>query len=235
MAGAVGVAPSTVTMTLADGSTIALKDWRDDRLYGSGQFENGVMSNLNIFTNPRSAPIPGGSRPQTLVDTNLKRGGGNGLQKDEEMLIFGIALQITRAMREGTNSNPILADGVNGSFSDPPNLATYFQWERVTFADFQYNNKSFCQGTPNDFPQGKGFWTSSTNTAFELATNAPPSPRDRMAMILPIHLREQLGFEMSLTQVAAPVIDQDASDDGDDLTFVDVKCTLSGLVEVAVR
>ena len=39
--GMVGVAPGTTTITLADGSTIALSDWIDDKLYGTVELVNG--------------------------------------------------------------------------------------------------------------------------------------------------------------------------------------------------
>src|SRR5512136_130731 len=95
----VGVAPGTTTLTLPDGSTIALADWIDDKLYGCVQLINGQSTIVEAFSASRSQTIPGGTRVQTRVDTNIPRAGDSGLPKDWEMLVYGWCLKPIRAFR----------------------------------------------------------------------------------------------------------------------------------------
>ena len=232
--GFVGVAPGTTTLTLADGTTIALADWIDDKLDGSAEMQNGDTGQIEIFSNGRSQPIPGGTRAQTRVDTNVPRNGDNGLPKDWEMLIYGIGLEFVRACRPiGGGTAPQLAD-TNGALSDPLTLRSAFNLDRVIFFAFEYNAKIYSSGVVKDDPTGFGFSTFSTNAAFELVNNGIPSPRDRVAMVLPIHMRENLGFKGILQPEAALVIAQAASDGGTAMAFVDIKCRLFGLIKRTV-
>ncbi len=232
--GAVGTAPGTTTITLPDGSTIALADWIDDKMFGSVQLTNGQGTPVEVFSAGRSQPIPGGTRIQTRVDTNIPRSGDTGLPKDWEMLVYGIAIKATRACRPQTGATqPVLADGA-GALSDPLNLRTWFNIDRVTAFNFEYNSKSYSSGVPQHYPQGHGFYVFSTNPAFELAQNGMPSPRDRVALVLPIHLRENLGFK-GIFQPEAPLgIAQPASDGGAVLGFVDLRVDLNGLIKRSV-
>lgn len=248
MSGKVGVAPSTTTLTLPDGSTIALADWIDDKLFGSVQFSNGQTSPLEAFSAGRSQPIPGGSRVQTRVDTNIPRNGDSGLPKDWEMLVYGWGIKVTRVMRAPNGStNPTLKDDFNAgspvsppggtapnAWSDPPTLRTLFGIDRVTAFQYEYNAKFYTQGVIQDYPQGHGYHVFSTNTAFELANNGVPSPRDRVALVLPVHERENLGYK-GVFQPEAPVyIMQGASDSGTALNFADVKLYKYGLIKRTV-
>ena len=232
--GFVGVAPGTTTLTLPDGSTIALADWIDDKLYGSVQVENGDTGQVEAFSNGRSQPIPGGTRAQTRVDTNVPRNGDNGLPKDWEMLVYGWGLKIVRVCRPATNaSEPQLAD-TNGALSDPPTLRTAFDIDRITFFAYEYNAKVYTTGVLQDYPTGHGFSVFSTNPAFELANNGIPSPRDRVALVLPVHERENLGYKGIFQPEAALIINQAASDGGDALTFADIKVYKYGLIKRTV-
>ena len=74
----------------------------------------------------------------------------------------------------------------------------------------------------------------STNTSFELAQNGIPSPRDRLALVLPVHERENLGFKMIFQPEAALIIAQPASDGGANLTFADIKTYTYGLIKRTV-
>ena len=232
--GFVGVAPGTTTLKLPDGSVIALADWIDDKLYGSVQLANGDTGQIEAFSNGRSQPIPGGARSQTRVDTNVPRNGDNGLPKDWEMLVYGWGIQVVRACRVQTNgTEPVLAD-TNGALSDPATLNTMFDIDRVTFFAYEYNAKIYTSGVMQDYPQGHGFAPFSTNAAFELVNNGIPSPRDRVALVLPVHERENLGYKGIFQPEAALVIAQPASDGGNNLTFVDVKVYKYGLIKRTV-
>jgi len=229
----VGIAPSTTTITFPDGTTLALADWIDDRLYGTVELDNGLSSTIELFSSARSQQIPGGTRNQTFVDTNIPKAGSNGLPKDWEMLVYGIALKPVRAERPNSSSQVVLAD-TNGALSNPLQLNTLFQIDRVTFFEFRYNDKQYSQGSLADFPQGNGYNVFSTNSAFELAQNGVPSPRDRIALVLPIHMKEGLAYTGIFAPQVSLVIAQPASDRGTNLSSVDVKGTLNGLIKRTV-
>lgn len=231
MAGTVGVAPGTTTITLPNGQTVSIEDWIDDKLYSTVQFTNGQTSPVEAFVSGRSQPIPGGTRASTRVDTNVPRSGDTGLPMSWEMYIYGIGVQMVRVMRAPTAAptSPTLADG-NGALSNPPQLVTLFNVDRVTYLEFVYNDKKYTYGVMQDYPQGHGYNVFSTNPSFELAQNGVPSPRDRNALVLPIWLRENLAYKLSFSPEAPLVINQPASDDGTALTFADVKSYLYGLI-----
>jgi hypothetical protein len=235
MAGTVGVAPGTTTLTLPNGQTVAISDWIDDKLYSTVQITNGQTSPVEAFTAGRSQPIPGGQRASTRVDTNIPRNGDSGLPQSWEMYVYGIGVKMVRVMRGpvANPSVPLLAD-TGGALSNPPNLNTLFQFDRVTYLEFTYNGKTYTYGVTQDYPTGHGFYVFSTASNFELAQNGVPSPRDRNAMVLPIDLRENLGFKMSFQPEAPIVTIQAASDNGADLTFADVKTYLYGLIKRSV-
>jgi hypothetical protein len=149
------------------------------------------------------------------------------------MYVYGIGVKMNRVMRPAPGQRPTLAD-TGGALSNPPLLNTLFQFDRVTYLEFTYNGKTYTYGVTKDYPQGNGFYVFSTNSAFELAQNGVPSPRDRNAMVLPIDLRENLGFKMSFQPEAPIVIAQAASDNGAVLGFADVKTRLFGLIKRSV-
>lgn len=230
-AGSVGVAPGTTTFTLPDGRTVQIEDWIDDKLYSTVQVNTGRTEELNAFVNGRAQPINGGTRTGTRVDSNLARAGDTGLPMSWEMFVYGIGIKMVRAMRPATGeTQPRLAD-TGGALSDPPTLRTLFNVDRVTFVQFFFNDKPYTSGVIQDYPQGHGFNVFSTNANFELAQNGVPSPRDRNALVLPIWLRENIAFRLQYTFEAAPVINQAASDGGDNLTFADIKAYLYGLLK----
>lgn len=232
--GYVGVAPGTTTITLEDGTTIALSDWIDDKLYGTVQLNNGQNNQVIAFSNGRSQPIPGGTRIQTRVDTNIPRNGESGLPKDWEVLVYGWAWKLVRAERAPTGqTQPTLAD-TNGAFSDPVSQRTFFGLDRTIFFEYRYNDKQYSQGVFQDYPQGGGINLVTTNAAREQVTNGVPSPRDRVALVLPVHERENLSFQGILQPEAALVIAQPASDGGADLDFVDAKLYKWGLIKRTV-
>jgi hypothetical protein len=259
--GMVGTAPSTTTLTMPDGSTIMLADWIDDKLYGSVQLVNGQTGPVEAYSTARSMPIPGGQRIQTGVDTNIPRAGDNGLPKDWEMLVYGWGAQVTRVMRAPDGAPfPVLPDSYNTNvpfptpasfvssrpFSAPsalvppyalsnvPSLNTLFQIDRVIQFAFEYNAKIYTKGTLQDYPPGHGYNMFTTNGNTELAQNGLASPRDRVALVLPIHQRENLGFKCILQPQAPVAIVQFASDNSTGLNFADVKYYSMGLIKRTV-
>ncbi len=231
MAGTVGVAPGSYTFQLPTGQTITIEDWIDDKLYSTVQLSNAQTSAVEAYTSGRGQPIAGGSRIQTDVDTNTPRAGDNGLPMAWEAFIYSICVDPVRVCRPQTGqTQPVLADGT-GAQSDPPLLSTLFQVDRVTFAYFFYNTRPYTYGTLRDYPQGVGYTLFTTNAVTELANNGVPSPRDRMSMVLPIWLRENIGFRFPFEPKAPLIINQLASDGGANLTFMDVKVRSYGLVK----
>lgn len=229
MAGTVGVAPGTTTIQMDNGKTISIEDWIDDKLYSTVQMVNAQTTPVEAFVAGRSQPIPGGTRANSNVDTNIPRSGDTGLPMSWEMYIYGIGVKMTRVMRATTAGAVVLADG-SGALSNPPTLATLFAVDRVTYLEFAYNDKRYTYGVMQDYPQGHGFNVFSTNSNFELAQNGIPSPRDRNALVLPIWLRENLAYKMAFSPQAPLVINQAASDGSTALTFADVKTYLYGLI-----
>ncbi len=227
MNGKTGTSPGTTTLTLPGGRAISLADWIDDRHWTTVELENGDNETLNAFSAGKSQPITGGTRGMTLVDTNIPGTGLNGLPKSWEFMIYGLAFEFMRVMRaDAGETNPRLS-----SFSDPITLATFFQVNRRIFNRYVYNNKMYSEGLIFDYPAGHGIQLFTTNPAVELANNGVPSPRDRVAMVLPINEEELLGYAMEVTPVIALVIAQAASDGGVNLTFVDLRIIKNGLIK----
>jgi hypothetical protein len=235
MAGTVGVAPGTTTITLESGQTIQISDWIDDKLYSTVELHNGQNGPVEAFSAGRSQQIPGGTRTSTRVDTNIPRAGSAGLPKDWEMYVYGVGLKMTRVERglTATPLVPTLGDG-GGALSDPPQLRTLFNVDRVTYLEYIYNGKVYSQGVMQDYPQGHGYSVFSTNAFFEIAQNGVPSPRDRNALVLPIWMRENLGYTFAFQPEAALVITQAASDGGTVLNCADIKTYFYGLIRRSV-
>jgi hypothetical protein len=237
--GFVGVAPGTTTLTLPDGSTVALADWIDDKLYGTVQFTSGQNAPLEAFSNGRSQPIPGGQRVQTRVDTNIPRNGDSGLPKDWEMLVYGWGIKFVRCCRPASGqTQPQLADqadGTGGAISAPCTMRTAFNIDRVTFFQYEYNAKGYTSGVLQDYPTGHGLVVYSTNSSVESVNNGVPSPRDRVALVLPVHERENLGYKGLFQPEAPPLFSQNAPDQTTvPLSFVDIKLYKYGLIKRTV-
>jgi len=228
--GKVGIAPGTTTLKLPTGQTIALSDWIDDKHWSTVQLEAGDNDTLNAFSAGRSQQITGGARTNTAIDTNVPRNGDSGLPKDWEFMVYGWAVEALRVCRPDQGEvEPRLT-----SFSDPADLRTLFELNRRIFMQYIYNGKMYSQGLIEDYPQGHGISLFTTNTTTELAQNGVPSPRDRIALILPVHERENLGYTMEVTPVIALAIAQPASDDQEALTFVDLRISKNGLIRRTV-
>lgn len=231
MAGTVGVAPGTTTLTLPSGETLEIADWIDDKIYSTVQLSNGQVSPVEAFAASRSQQISGGTRTITQVDTNIQRAGDAGLPMSWAMRVYSIEAEIVRVCRPQTGASmPVLPDG-SGALSNAPTLQTLLNIDRITYLQFFYNQKSYTDGVMKDYPAGRGYSVFSTNANFELAQNGVPSPRDRNALVLPIPMQENLGYKLAMQPVGALLINQAASDASTNLTFADVKITLVGLIK----
>lgn len=227
--GTVGVAPGTTTFTLQDGSVISLADWVDDRIFSTIQLSNGQSGALECFGAGLSQQIPGGTRTLTSADTNLQRAGSNGLPQAYELLVFSIGIDFIRACRPQTGATqPVIGDG-SGALSEPLRMATFFGINRLTNIQFKYREKTYSEGIPVNFPTGRGAYINATTSDFEVVQNGRPDPRSRNSMVLPIRLQENLSFKLVFAPQSPLVISQDATDGGNDLTFVDAHGELNGL------
>lgn len=226
--------PGTATFVLNDGSVVSFVDWIDDKLFGSVEIANGDSSALYGFSTTLGGTIPGGSRPQTRVDTNLPKEGSNGLPVGWEALIYQIGVSFTRIVRPVTSSTATLADS-SGNLSDPPTFATVWGIDRLLEMEFVYNRKTYAYGTPQDFPEGRGFYWQGTANAISVVHNGTPSPRDRQSLVLPIHMKPGETYQMIFQPEAALVISQTASDASTACSQADVKVLLGGLLKVPVR
>lgn len=197
---------------------IEFADWTHDRLYHTVEFEGTDSQVIQAFIGAQGAPIPGGNRPLTAVDTNIPRSGDTGLQEGWEMLIYSIQVEITREMARNANQQYFqLQDVTNvGGASqysrnthvggyDPANQAggVLFDFMRKTYHKFQVNQKVQSEGPASKYPQGSGLSVFGTTTALEVANNGMPSPRDQSAFVLPIWLRPNIAYVALLAPQAA--------------------------------
>lgn len=215
------VAPGTATIKLADGSKVSLVDWIDDKFYGTIELEDGDTSSVEAFSNGRSQPIPGGSRNQTKIDTNIPKAGDAGLPRQWEMLVYGYGIEFVRTMSTATLA----------AASNPVTYSLAFEVDRRCSFEFQYNGKAFSSGRLSDYPRGGGilaqYFTTANATTFDAANNGAPSPRDKVALVLPVHMKEGLSYK----GVYEP---QTALDIGTSL-FMDVRTIVFGLIKRSVN
>jgi hypothetical protein len=213
-------------MRLPTGETVAVGDWIDDKHWTTVELENGDNTTLEAFAAGRSTQITGGNRTMTLVDTNVPRSGTNGLPKSWRFMVYGWAMEVVRACRpDQGETSPRLA-----SFSDPVDFRTLFELIRRTFTKYTYNDKMYTEGLIEDYPQGHGISLFTTQTTTELANNGIPSPRDRIALILPVDEREEIGYGFQISPVIPLAITQAASDDEGVLNFLDLRVIKNGLI-----
>lgn len=225
--GKTGTATATTTITLPGGKAIAFADWIDNWHWTTVELQNGDNETLNAFVAGKSQPITGGTRGMTLVDTNIPGSGLTGLPKAWEFMIYGLFFEYVRVCRPtGQETNPRLT-----SFSDPITLRTFFEVSRRIFTRYMYNDKMYSEGLISDYPAGHGVSVFSTNAAVEVANNGIPSPRDRVALVIPIEEEELIGYRSEITPVVALVIAQAASDGGTVLSFLDLRIGKNGLIK----
>ncbi len=228
MAGTVGVAPGTTTLQLDDGSVIQLVDYIDDKHYGTCEWQTGDTSSISVYSAALSQAIPGGTRPLFRVDTNIPRSGDNGLPQSWEFYVYSIGVSLTRAIRPTGSATAITGLGeYSERVGDPVNL----ELGRKLFFEYKYNGKVFSQGVMEDYPAGSGAYFQGTANSITVESNGVPSPRDRVAMVLPIWEREGLGYSMTVTPEASITISQTAQDAATALTFVDMRVKKAGLIK----
>lgn len=228
----VGTAPGTITIQLPNGLVYALQDWIDDKIYGSIELQNGDQQPLRALIGGLSAPIVGGNRPSTEVDTNVPKDGNAGLPKDYQFHLYGWGIKVVRATRPNEGQNQITD---LSTYSDPCSLRTFFELDRRIFFRYMYNRKDYTEGVMQDYPQGHGISLVTTQSSTELAQNGVPSPRDRVALVLPVIHRENLDFHGDFRPIVALAINQPAADGGANLTFADLKLYCYGLLQRTVR
>lgn len=176
---------------------IAFQDWIHDRKYATANFNNGATVRVDAFSAGPGQAIPGGARPLTDVDTNLDRAGTSGLSPGNEGLIYAIKLT-QKALGQIVGAQTALTDP-----RVPAIVASLFDLSDKIAVDFQYNRKTRSQGLMTNYPSGKGIYTQSVVAGQEVAHNGVPSPRDQLAFVMPLWLRENIGFNMFLTPQVA--------------------------------
>lgn len=228
-------------MATGDGSTLEIKipglgvpvkfaDWVHDRLYGTCEFANGDTVQLDVFSAGPGQQVPGGGRMTTNVDLNLTRAGTNGLQSGYEAIIYSIQAEVKDVgFTAGT-----------AALTDPRVEASVAQLHDLytkLFCYMQYNQKSVAEGRLPVFPQGHGMYVVSNVTGQEVALNGLPSPRDQIALVMPIWLKPNIGFSFFAQPVVALTINQAFAYGGVNYTanYLDLQVTLEGLIKRPVR
>lgn len=194
---------------------IVFGDWTHDKLYHTVEFTGGDTATLQAFVGSVGNTIPGGSRTLTDVDTNLIRGGDNGLQMGYEALIYSIQCQVTREMATNLSGGVFALQDTNAvQLSRPPHVGGYdpavtnggvmFDFLRKTYFKFAVNQKTNSEGPIDEYPQGSGIAVFTTATSVEVAGNGHASPRDQQALVLPIWLRDNISFR-AVIEPCAPL------------------------------
>ena len=228
-------------MATGDGSTLEIKipglgvpvkfaDWVHDRLFGTMELGNGDTTILDAFASGPGQVIQGGARGMTHVDTNLTRAGTNGLQSGYEAIIYSIQAEVKDVGFSA--GNPALADPrVECSVAQLHDLYT------KGFCSMSYNQKNVAEGRLPVFPQGHGMHVVSNVTGQEVALNGIPSPRDQVALVMPIWLKPNIGFSFFFEPVVALLINQAFAYGGVNYTanYLDLQITLEGLIKRPVR
>jgi hypothetical protein len=227
---------------------IKFEDWVHDRYFSTTEMEGGDTAAAQLFVGAQGDTISGGSRALTVADTNLQRTGSTGLPAGYEMLVYSIQIGVVREW--GTHGTPsqLLSDATHASRpaavgGNGPSAAGFggvmFDFLVKVFHQFLVNNKAQSEGPVDKYPQGGGIHLVTLQTSQEVASNGIPSPRDQTAFVLPIWLKEQIGFKAVLTLAAqlgtaavAPFyIDWTALAGGADHLGFDVRETIEGLVK----
>lgn len=227
---------------------IQFADWTHDRLYHTVQITNGNTNEVQAFIGAQGAPIPGGTRVLTEIDTNIPRSGDSGLSEGWESLVYSIELQLVREFETSVvTTNVALADTAGAQQSRPAHVGgmdpsytaggSLFDFLRKVYVRFTVNQKIQSEGPADKYPQGSGISVFGTTTDLEVANNGFPSPRDAAAFVLPIWLRANIAFVCKLRPQAA-IGDAFAAPGPDWAGFggtpgygFDVRVTLRGLVK----
>ena len=206
---------------------IEFQDWVHDRIFATCEFFNGDTTALPVFAGDPGGAIPGGARALTQADSNLQRNGLNGLPPGWEALIYSIQAEIKCV---GDSAN-----GTSGLLTDPrsfPAAQQTFNLFDLMFMQVRYNNKSVSEGRLHRYPAGGGINLVSVVTGQELATNGRMSPRDQMALVLPVWYKPGISFSVTVAPVAAITVNQPFANGqvAQTADYAEIQVTKEGLI-----
>lgn len=224
----------TATFMMPDGSVISFVDFIDDQFTGSLEIQNGDSTRIDALAVGSSDAIPGGTRAQSDVESNLPRSGSMGLNDPYEQFIYSICLDVIRMIRP-TATPAIVFTDTGTQLSEPALPASLWAINRYINWEFRYNDKPLRTGTLFDFPAGRGSWYGGTGNNISATANGPPDSKSRSALTLPIHMVKDVKFAMRANFAAALVLSQAASDASTALTYADLRVALVGPIRVPVK
>jgi hypothetical protein len=176
----VGVAPGVSTMTFPSGRVVRIDDYCDTELWGTFDF-NGQLNVIDPFSVGRSQYVPGSNpvRSATNADTNLPRPGYSGLPQDHDFIMYGWRAAVV-APRE-----VIVSDAAQA-------------WFATTSVQFKYNMKLRAE-----WPLSELLRTLPPDAKYQApgapSDMDPDAPKTGQLFVLPIEVRQQLGFEALVT------------------------------------
>jgi hypothetical protein len=226
---------STLTVKVAGLSEpVKFADWRWDRIWATISFSDGDSTKRDFYVGTPGTTISGGRRTLTDIDTNVPRGGDNGLPVDWEMFVFSMRGRILRVIgTDAPDTSP--ADYDDASLdSDTPNRRMWFELDRKVILEFKVNNKTRNQGRFEDYPSAGGLVVVTNDVAETYANNGVPSPRDGFALVIPVHLRPNVQFKVSATPVVDLALTQAQIVDDRDNTSVEPQFQFEGLIKLPV-
>jgi hypothetical protein len=225
---------STLTVKVAGMSEpVKFADWRWDRLYSTVNFSDQDSSKREWFIGTPGIQIAGGRRSLTDIDTNIPRSGDAGMPVDWEAFIFTIRTGVLRVVGTPDPGAPVDFDDTSVN-SDTPNRRTLFELNRKCKIEFKVNNKTRNEGRYEDYPSGGGITLVTNDLAETLANNGVPSPRDGFALVIPVHLRPNVGFKVTVTPVSRLALTQAQQVNDQPFTSVETWCKFEGLVKLPV-
>jgi len=156
-----------------DGNVYAVRDQGEYDLWSTTFFGLAQAAQLRVFNYSIGGPpsgFPGVAADR--LDTNLNV--ANNLV-DEEMTIYGIALQVERFM-------PIRAAAGYGSTAYVMTLGTMVRIEAGTlFSFYSGGEKPFAEGMITWFPEGGGIYGATDVNNTEILANGVPTPASARA------------------------------------------------------
>jgi len=162
----------------ADGQVYAVRDKGEYDLWSTAFIGTAQAAELRVF-NYSIGQIPsGGAAAADRLDTNLNV--ANNLV-DEEMTIYGIAIQVERFA---------MARQIAGANQNTLTLADMIEIEAGTlFQFFSGGEKPFAEGMITWFPEGGGIYGTSVVANAEVVDNGVPTPASARAWRHEIQVR----------------------------------------------
>jgi hypothetical protein len=213
---------------------IKFAEWRWDRIWATVSFSDGDSAKREFFIGTPGQQIPGGRRTLTDIDTNIPRSGDAGLPIDWEMFVFSIRTRILRVV--GTDDPDVQPPDFDpdSTSSDTPNRRMWFELDRKIPLRMVVNNKDRNTGRFEDYPSAGGLWGVTNVLAESYFNNGVPSPRDGFALVIPIHLRPNVGYKVIAQPVDSLALTQAQVVDDSDNTSVEPQCQFEGLIKLPV-